>query len=78
MNHILTNKQGIKIGAAVNDFASLNIDAALVRKTLKSKVLTPGGVTEVVELNNGCICCSLATDVKDVVWDFLNMEDDDR
>lgn len=50
MRHVLTANHGMKIAAMVNDFAALNIDAALIAEV-------SGDVTA---LANGCVCCSLS------------------
>lgn len=50
MRHVLTADHGMKIAAMVNDFAALNIDAALIAEV-------SGDVTA---LANGCVCCSLS------------------
>jgi G3E family GTPase len=50
LNHLLKTAQGQRIAALVNDLASINVDAALVRRH-------PG---ETIGLANGCICCSLS------------------
>lgn len=51
MKHLLENADGLRIGALVNDVAALNIDAKLVAHQDKAKSL--------VQLENGCICCTL-------------------
>ena len=51
LNHVLTNRSNLRIAAAINDFAELNIDEALVRSN--------GGTSRMVELSNGCVCCQL-------------------
>jgi len=48
MRHLLTGRHGLRIAALVNDFAALNIDAALIADV--------SGDT--MALDNGCICCS--------------------
>ena len=50
LNHLLKNKQGLKIGVLVNDFGDLNIDASLVSAQSE----------QTLELSNGCICCAIA------------------
>lgn len=59
VNHILTNKSGIKFAVIVNDIGEVNIDADLIQK---------GGVVgkkdeSLVALQNGCICCTLKMDL---------------
>ncbi|MBD5225166.1 MAG: GTP-binding protein [Bacteroidales bacterium] len=61
LNRILTNRRGIRFAVIVNDIGEVNIDAALIQK---------GGVVgsdsksgDLVALQNGCICCTLQTDL---------------
>jgi hypothetical protein len=53
LQHLLENTDGMKIGVIVNDVASVNIDAKIVS----------GKKNGVVELQNGCACCSLADEL---------------
>ena len=48
LNHILTNQKGIKTAVLVNEFGEIGIDNELIIKTEE----------EMIELSNGCICCS--------------------
>ena len=63
LNHVLNNKHNLKIAAAVNDFAEVNIDSQIVRRNKAHD--------SVVELTNGCLCCSISTEFKTAVWSLL-------
>jgi G3E family GTPase len=53
VNHLLSHAGGKRIAAVVNDFGAINIDAELIA----------GAADGVVSLSNGCICCSLESDL---------------
>lgn len=71
LHHLLNNQQGLKIGLVVNDMASVNIDA----KQVKSQTLQTMDGIDTMELQNGCVCCSLAEDMIASVARLIDMAD---
>ncbi|WP_373843179.1 GTP-binding protein [Bacteroides heparinolyticus] len=70
VNHILSNKRGIKFAVIVNDLGEVNIDAELIQK---------GGIVgkkdeSLVALQNGCICCTLKTDLIEQMQEIMKMQ----
>lgn len=65
LRYILSNKENLRIAAAVNDFAAVNIDAGLVSRNAEDNK------QEVVALTNGCMCCSISQDLRQAVWKLL-------
>ena len=70
VNHILTNRKGIRFAVIVNDIGEVNIDASLIQK---------GGVVaqkddSLVALQNGCICCTLKMDLVDQLSDLVKSQ----
>jgi G3E family GTPase len=65
LNHILSNQQGLKTAVLVNEFGEIGIDNDLVVAT----------GDDMVELSNGCICCSINGELLDAVYRILDRPD---
>jgi G3E family GTPase len=66
LNHILTNQEGLKTAVLVNEFGEIGIDNELLITT---------GDDNMVELNNGCICCTINNDLLEAVYKVLERQD---
>lgn len=79
LHHILTNQEGKRIALIVNDMSEVNIDAALTRD---SGITVKRSEEKLVELSNGCICCTLRDDLlvevsklaREQTYDYLLIE----
>ena len=70
LNHVLNNQEGYKVAVIVNDIGEVNIDAELIQK---------GGVVNekdenLVPLQNGCICCTLKTDLIEQILGLVEQQ----
>ena len=65
LNHILSNQQGLKTAVLVNEFGEIGIENELVVSTDEN----------MVELNNGCICCTINNDLVDAVYQVLERQE---
>ena len=59
LNRVLANREGRKVAVIVNDMSEINVDAELVRKGGAGLSRTDEAL---VEMSNGCICCTLRED----------------
>lgn len=70
LNHVLNNQEGYKVAVIVNDIGEVNIDAELIQK---------GGIVaekddNLVPLQNGCICCTLKTDLIEQICGLIEQQ----
>ncbi|NJO48821.1 MAG: GTP-binding protein [Leptolyngbyaceae cyanobacterium RM2_2_4] len=65
LNHILSNRQDLKVAILVNEFGDINIDSQLLVSMDE----------DMLELSNGCICCTINDGLVDAVYNVLERDD---
>jgi len=65
LNHILSNRQGLKVAVIVNEFGGLHIDSQLLVSVDEN----------MVQLGNGCICCTINQSLIDTVYELTDCDD---
>lgn len=68
LNRILTNRRGIRFAVIVNDLGEVNIDSELIQR---GGIVGSKGQGDLVALQNGCICCTLQSDLVEQLRDLL-------
>jgi G3E family GTPase len=64
LNRLLTNADGVRYGVLINDFAAINVDAALIRESGPQRIA----------LTNGCVCCTMRDDLMVSALELINSE----
>ena len=71
LNHVLNNRDGLRVAVIVNDMSEINVDAA----TVKNEVTLNRSEEKLVEMSNGCICCTLR---EDLLIEVRRLAEDDK
>ncbi|MGF1484911.1 MAG: CobW family GTP-binding protein [Opitutales bacterium] len=67
LNRVLKDAGSLRIAVLVNDLGEINIDAALIKSAVKE---VDGAIAGMLELQGGCICCSIQTDLLDALLEL--------
>ena len=70
LNAILRNRQGLRVAVIVNDMSEVNLDAESVQRD----VSLHRGRDELIEMSNGCICCTLRADLLEQISDLARQQ----
>ena len=71
LKHLLQNRDGLRVAVLVNDAAAVNVDADELRRT----TIGQDGDVEMMQLENGCVCCSSAGDLVPTLRKLLGRKD---
>jgi G3E family GTPase len=64
LNHVLANREGLRVAVIVNDMSEVNLDASMVDRSAANAGAALSRTDEkLVEMSNGCICCTLREDL---------------
>ena len=66
VNHILTEKHGLRLAVIENEFGEIGVDDLLIKSNRKHE-----SDEEIVEMLNGCICCTVRTDLIQLIKKML-------
>ena len=67
LNRVLTNQKGYKVAVIVNDIGEVNVDERLISKEAQIQ-----DTSSIVPLTNGCICCTLKSDMVNQIEELMN------
>jgi G3E family GTPase len=69
LNHVLSNREGLKVAVIVNDMSEVNIDSQLIER---GEARLDRTKEKLVEMSNGCICCDLREDLMEQVAELAS------
>ncbi len=75
LNHILAASASQRIAVLVNDLGEINIDASLIKSAVKE---VDGAIAGMLELQGGCICCTIQADLLDALLELSQRYDPDH